>query len=107
MPKILGREEQEQALKDIRALLKGMKGVNSFLEAVNPDGVYQVSMIDSAGTRFAADIYAENKADINRLVLDHKRRVRDHIYNLAKENRIALDPEDEELLRIEEARQAE
>ena len=45
MPKIIGLEEQRQALSDIQSLLKEIPVINNFLRANNASGLYEISFV--------------------------------------------------------------
>ena len=100
MAKILGQDDQQRALKEIRAALKSLVPVNEFLDGHNPEGTYHISFSDSEGKRFSAELYSESKGEIDALVRNYKERVKTHILELARNNRIVLDPEDNDILGI-------
>lgn len=98
MAKILDQEEQRKALKNINGSIKDLEAANEFLKAQNPSGVYTISFTGEGDKKYSTVMHAENKEELNLLILAHKEREKERIKALAEENRIALDPEDEVIL---------
>lgn len=94
MPKIIGLEEQQAALKEIRDALKEIKHINSFLEHENEGGKYTISFIADDGTRCSATAFANSKEEVDSLIQQHKTRIRNHVRSLAEKNRIHLEIEE-------------
>lgn len=98
MAKILDQEEQRKALKNIISSVKAVEAANEFLAAQNPSGVYSIAFTGEDGKKYATEISAESKEDLDALILAHKEQERGRIEKLAADNRIALDPEDRAVL---------
>lgn len=98
MAKILDQEEQRKALKNIVSSIKEIDAANEFLKAQNTSGIYSISFTGEDGKKYSTEISASSKEDLNALILVHKEQERDRIRKLAEDNRIALDPEDNEVL---------
>ena len=98
MPKIIGQQEQQRALKDILAMLKDVSIINSFLSMQNNSGKYTIAFADGNNVRHSCLLFGTEKDDIYLLALHSKDNLRKQIYALAEEYRIALDPEEERLL---------
>ena len=98
MAKILDQEEQRKALKNIIGSIKEITAANEFLSAQNTSGVYSISFTAEDGKKYATEISASSKQDLDALILVHKEQERTRIEKLAEDNRIALDPEDRTVL---------
>lgn len=99
MAYIIDLQKQEAALKEINATIKDIRGINSFLEAQNPSGVYSISIKDENDKKQTIEITG-NKEAFNAMILQYKAEKREYLQQLAKENQIALDPQDNEVLGI-------
>ena len=97
MANIIGLQEQQRALKEIQDSLKDLSVLNTFLGAHNPSGVYCITFTDEEGKKHKVELPA-NKEEIAALAAPHKKEKCEHVRKLASEKRIALDPEDEEIL---------
>lgn len=98
MAKILDQEEQRKALKNIITSVKDLEAANDFLKATNPSGNYTLTFTGEDGKKFSTAIHANGKDDIDQLILAYKEKEKDRITKLAEDNRIALDPEDLEIM---------
>ena len=98
MAKILDQEEQRKALKNITTSIKDLEAANDFLKAKNPSGIYTIAFTDEEGKKCSTTIHAGSKGDIDSLIMTHKEEEKNRITKLAQDNRIALDPEDHEIM---------
>ncbi len=98
MPKIIGQAEQQQALKEITAMLKEVVAVNQFLNSQNESGKYTISFADTNNQKHSCTLFSSDKEDVDLLVLNYKDRLKEKIQSLTEEFRIALDPSEELLL---------
>ncbi len=98
MAKILDQEEQRKALRNINDSIKDIKSANEFLRNQNPNGVYVISFTGEDGKKYSAEIKVADKEEVNRLIISHKQQEKLRIVQLAEDNRIALDEEDNEVL---------
>ena len=93
MANIIGLQKQQDALREIESVLKELNNMNQFLSALNPLGKYSISFKDDEGKKHGTEISASEE-EIGALVNRFKKERTEYILKLAKENRIALDPED-------------
>lgn len=98
MPKIIGQEEQQRALKQITALLKEVSAVNAFLSAENPEGEFVISFTDNNKAKHSCSIFSEDRKAVDQLALNYKNRIKAQILELANEHRIALDHSEQAIL---------
>lgn len=98
MPKIIGQQEQQRALKDILTMLKDVVAINNFLSMQNKTGKYTISFAGENNVKHSCLLCGAEKDDIDLLALNSKDNLRKQIFALAEEYRIALDPEEEHLL---------
>ena len=98
MAKILDQEQQRKALKNINDSIKEVNTANEFLTASNPSGKYIITFTGDDDKKHTAEIHTTSKDDLDLLVMAHKEREKQRITKLAEENRIALDPEDHDIL---------
>lgn len=99
MANIIGLQQQQDALNEINTILKAVAIINKALEADNPTKTYSLRFTDAEGKKQATDFTAE-KEEINKLLEKNKQEKKDYVLSLAQEFRIALDPEDKEILGI-------
>ena len=100
MANIMGLQQQQEALKEITDIIKELKVANKFLDMSDPETEYSIGFIDEEGKKMKIEI-SGYKSEIDELVNRYKEAKRNKILTLAQENRIALDPEDNEVLGIE------
>lgn len=98
MPKIIGQQEQQRALKDILAMLKDVSAINNFLSMKNDAKKYTISFSDENNAKHSCLLFSVEKDDIDILALHSKEYLRKQIYTLAEDYRIALDAEEEHQL---------
>lgn len=98
MAKIIGLEQQQEALQNIRSGVKEVEKTNKFLETDNPSGKYTIFFNDSSGSRVVSTIVCEDKNVVDQLVRTSKENMAKQLNNLAEENRIELDPAEKSVL---------
>lgn len=98
MAQILEHNEQRRALKNINSAIKDLENAKAFLQTPNVSGKYTISFEAEDGQRHTTTGYTEDKETLDLLVMNFKDREKIRIIDLAQENRIALDPEDLEIL---------
>lgn len=98
MPKIIGQQEQQRALKEITAALKEVSAINRFLSKQNTSGTYIVSFMDDQNEKQSCSLFTSDKDDVDLLVLNYKDRLKSKIQSLTETYRIALDPQEQALL---------
>lgn len=101
MPRIIGRAEQDEAVKKIKAALKELGVTKEFLEADNPTGEFTISFKGDAKHTYSTTIYAEDKSVVDELAKAYRERVAKDMMDLAANNRIELDPDEKEILGVE------
>lgn len=98
MAKIIGKEQQEAALKEINVARKEMENTQSFLGAPAPaTGQFIIKFVDANGKKQTATAFASKKEDIDVFVMQHQKRVADRVSDLSQRNHIALDPKEKSL----------
>ena len=98
MPSIIGQAEQQQALKEISAMLKELISSNDFLSSNNPTGKYTIVSTDSEGQKHTCILSSENKAEVDTLVLNYKEHLKQKIVSLTEQYRIGLEPWEQSIL---------
>lgn len=101
MPKIIGMDERQQALKEITNKLKDVSAINDFLKTSNETGEYTILFTDSNGKKVRADIHCDSKEDVNLLVEEYKQNIKHKIIELAQAQQIGFDDDEKELLGLE------
>lgn len=91
MPKIIGKAEQQAAMREIKASLKEMADTNQFLDALNNSKKYRISFVGEDGQNYHAIAYTEKKEDIDRFIRHHKHLTANRVLKLIQDNRISLD----------------
>jgi len=99
MANIIGLPEREKALREIQTILKELAITNKFLEMHNASGSYTISFKDEEGKKHSTDLTA-SREEIAALLMRYKNERKEYILQLAREHRIGLDPEDNEILGI-------
>lgn len=94
MARIYGLEEQQAALREVKAALRDVTDTNMFLDASNHSKKFLISFVAEDGSKYRAFAYTENKEDLDHLVSHQKHLLANHIKRLAEKNRIVLDPEE-------------
>lgn len=97
MANIIGLQKQEAALKEIQSVIKNIDEANKFMEAENPTGIITISFKKEDGKKQLTEISVP-KEKVNALITDYKAEKREYVLQMARDNRIALDPEDEVIL---------
>lgn len=100
MAKIIGLEQQQEALQSIRAGVKEIEKTNVFLQTANPSGKYTIFFTDSEGKRVASTIVCEDKSVVDQLVRQSKESAAQGLVSLAEENRIELEEEEKTVLGV-------
>lgn len=90
MPKIIGLDAQNEALKKIKKILKDLETVNKFLESSYDSDEFTISFEKTASLAIAS------KEEMDRFVSAYKKRLADEVESLCKEFNIELD-DDEKL----------
>ena len=98
MPKIIGQQEQQRALKEITAALREVTAINRFLSRQNTSGTYTVSFTDEHHEKQSCSLFSADKDDVDLLVLNYKDRLKNKIQSLTETYRIALEPQEQALL---------
>ena len=98
MPKVIGKAEQDRALKNISEALKKMPATNTFLNTPNPEGKYTLSFLNHEGKEYKTPILCADKSILDRLAQAHKEFVAQDVVKQANDNRIELDPDEKEVL---------
>lgn len=98
MAKIMGYEQQQEAMKNIRSGLKEIEGTNVFLDSANETGKYTVYFSGPDGKRVSATILCPDKAVIDQLVRQYKESVAQDLASQAEANRIELEPDEKTIL---------
>lgn len=91
MPKIIGKAEQQAAMREIKAALKEMVDTNQFLDALNNSNKFKISFIGEDGQNYHAIAYTEKKDDMDRFIRHYKHLMANRVLTLTQENRISLD----------------
>jgi len=94
MPKIIGLEAQQQAVREIQGLMKDITNVNHFLQNANPAGEYQISFIGPEGRKISTTFTCANKEWIDHLLQEYKTSVAAAVSQKTEEYRIALDEQE-------------
>jgi len=102
MANIIGLQQRQEALRDIQNVIKEVAVANAFVAASNPSGAYSIGFTDEAGKKHKIDLTGY-KEDLDALIKRDKEAKKGYVLNLAQQHRIALDPEDNEILGIENA----
>lgn len=98
MPRIIGRAEQDKALKDITSFIKAIPATSTWIEAPNPEGNYSITFKTPEGKQLTTPIICQDKSVLDRLAQAYKESVAQEVAKLAAEHRIELSPEDIEVL---------
>ncbi len=98
MAKIIGLEQQQEALNTIKSGVKEIEKTNKFLNTGNPSGKYTFFFTDSEGNRVATTIVCEDKTIVDQLVRQSKESIAQNLSSLAEENRIELEDEEKRIL---------
>jgi len=98
MPKVIGKAEQERALKNITQALKQIPATNTFMQTPNPEGKYTLSFTSHEGKVFTTPIFCTDKSILDRLAQAHKASVAQDVVQQANNNRIELEPDEKEVL---------
>lgn len=94
MAELFGLKERQLALTEIRAKLKELEPINSFLQAENTDGYYRISF-----GQYKTTLYCPDRETINALVLAHKKQLVGEIRSLAEKNGVVFDEKEEASLK--------
>ena len=98
MPKIIGQQEQQRALKEITAALREVTAINRFLSRQNTSGIYAVSFTDDQNEKQSCFLFSTDRDDVDLLVLNYKDRLKSKIQSLTETYRIALEPQEQAML---------
>lgn len=115
MAYIAGLKESEQALVEIKKILKELEGINAFLEKDNPSALYKLSFTvkdteaydaaqaekpskKSRGTQYTAPLICDDKEALNHFVQNYMDSRARTIKNLVDTHRICLSEEELDIL---------
>lgn len=101
MPRIIGRAEQDEAVKKIKAALKELGVTKEFLETANPAGEYTISFKGPDKRTYSTTIFAKSKGAVDELAKAYRDRVAKDMMELAANNRIELEADEKEIFGVE------